>query len=109
MTPLRRVLFYNSLVLKVRAVLFRRQAGPALVRAFAAAGIISFQDDPKKCKVARAEVLWEEARRRNIRMRELLLFSRPIDMYLLPAKVKKKLFFPDCRDRKITTARCWIY
>jgi D-alanine-D-alanine ligase-like ATP-grasp enzyme len=45
-------------------------------------GIIKFQDDINKCKVDRAKVLWEEAIRRGIKMRELLLFGKPFDTYI---------------------------
>ena len=46
-----------------------------------ALGVISFQDDINKCKVERAKVLWEEAAHRGIKMRELLLFGKPFDVY----------------------------
>lgn len=54
---------------------------PALVSFAAALGIVSFREDKRECKVERARVLWDEAEKRNIQMRELLLFGRPFDVY----------------------------
>src|SRR5262245_32107089 len=43
--------------------------------------IITRQKDASKCKVRRAQVLWEEAQKRGIVMEELLLFGKPFDTY----------------------------
>jgi hypothetical protein len=44
--------------------------------------IITFNEDINKCKVSRAKVLWEEAQKRGIKMKELLLFGKPFDTYV---------------------------
>ncbi len=60
--------------------------GGKLVKAVLALGqtlkIITSQPDRKKCKVRRAQVLWEEAEKRGILMKELLLFGKPFDCYV---------------------------
>lgn len=63
----------------------------ALARAGIFLGIINFQDDIKKCKVERAKVLWEEAEKRGIKMRELLLFGKPFDVYEAIANREKRI------------------
>jgi hypothetical protein len=54
------------------------------VRAFNFAqilGIVTLNRVRQRAKVQRASVLWEEAERRGIEMKELLLFGKPIDVY----------------------------
>ncbi len=81
LTPIRRALFYNR---------FSRQLGRVLKRVGLANGLLSllvffrlakFQDDPAKCRVRRAQVLWEEGNKRGIRMRQLVLLGKPLDCY----------------------------
>lgn len=45
-------------------------------------GILRLRADRTACKVRRAQVLWEEAEKRGIAMSEVLLFGKPIDVYV---------------------------
>ncbi len=80
-TPLRRIVLYNPLFLALGKVFTRLNFSWFLTRLFLALGILSEQNDITKCKVRRAQVLWEEAERRGIEMKELKLFSKPFDVY----------------------------
>ena len=84
--------------------------GGKLVKAVLALGqtlkIITSQPDRKKCKVRRAQVLWEEAEKRGILMKELLLFGKPFDCYVAEkqhpssSKIKdegSRIIFPGCQ------------
>ncbi len=81
LTPLRQKILYNFLSRFIK----KRQWDQKIIFGFFTVGkflgIIGFNDDISKCKVRRAYVLWEEALKRGIRMRELLLFGRPFDSY----------------------------
>ncbi len=81
LAPLRRILLHNFL-----SRFFARKAEDwRLANLIAGFGkflhIIKFNGDISACKVERAKVLWKEAGARGIRMRELLLFGRPFDVY----------------------------
>jgi hypothetical protein len=80
-TPLRRIILYNPLFLALGKVFTRFNLPWFLTRVFLGLGILSEQNDITKCKVRRAQVLWEEGGRRGIKMNELLLFGKPFDVY----------------------------
>ena len=80
LTPLRLKLVYNPLTRFFKTKLL----SPFSEQLFGLAkilGLLRLQNDPAKCKVRRAQVLWEEASKRGIQMSEVLLFGRPIDIY----------------------------
>ncbi len=82
LTPARQLVLYNP----VTALLARLGWGRGVAKIFLAVAeglkIITRQIDVKKCKVRRAQVLWEEAEKRGIKMQELLLFGKPFDTYI---------------------------
>ncbi len=88
LTPLRQKLLYN------RATQFLNKKGVGIIfakiflRLAEFFKIISKQTDPAKCKVRRAQVMWEEAEKRGIVMEELLLFGKPIDVYVAGKKLE---------------------
>jgi hypothetical protein len=45
-------------------------------------GVIKLRGDVSLCKIRRAQVLWEEAEKRGIKMRELIIFGRAVDTYV---------------------------
>jgi len=85
LTPFRLKLVYNPVSRFFKDKLFLPFSA-ALFLPAKLLGIIRLQNDPAKCKVRRAQVLWEEANRRGIAMSELLLFGRPIDVYVAEKK-----------------------
>ncbi len=87
LTPLRRFLLYSPI--SKLAFKFFARFNPALLitRLCFALGIVSFQDRAGQCKVRRAQVLWEEAGKRGIEMRELKVFGKSVDTYVA-AKTK---------------------
>ena len=92
LTPLRQKLLYNPL-----ARFFKRhRLDESLAEIFLFLGeglhLIRRQKDIFKCKVRRAQVLWEEAQRRGIKMEELLLLGRPFDAYVA-AKSGNRIIF----------------
>jgi hypothetical protein len=44
-------------------------------------GAFRWQDNPTRALTGRARVLWDEARRRGIEMKQLVLFGRPVEFY----------------------------
>lgn len=81
LAPLRRFFAYNR-VTRLLQSRWREVGGTrAVVWMLLRLRILSEQNDITACKVRRAQVLWEEANRRGIKMTELLLFGRPFDMY----------------------------
>ncbi len=86
LTGIRQAILYNP----ASASLARRGWGRKFARVFLALAealrIISRQKDINRCKVRRAQVLWEEAGKRDVEMQELLLFGKPIDVYIARKK-----------------------
>jgi len=103
LTPLRQKLLYNPL-----SRFFKGGTRPGkIANLFLDLGLflgaVSLMRDVKLCKVRRAQVLWEEAQKRGIEMGELLIFGKPVDIYVaekkypltiihnpLPSKIKDK-------------------
>ncbi len=82
LTPLRSWLIANSFSSLFRRLFVKANFGLLMVQLFKTVRIISFQTDVAKCKVRRAQVLWEEAEARGLRMVELLLFGKAFDVYM---------------------------
>ncbi len=60
-------------------------------------GLVHFGKKPAKNTLSRAKVLWEEAEKRGLEMREVRVFDRSVDMYV----VRKPI--PGTRRKKIIT------
>jgi D-alanine-D-alanine ligase-like ATP-grasp enzyme len=82
-TPIRQFLLTSSLTWVVKQVFHKFNLPWFWVKLFASIKIISFQTDVSKCKVRRGQVLWEEAIKRGLDFKELLLFGRPFDCYVI--------------------------
>ena len=82
LAPLRRLLVYNFSALGLKRYLRRKNATWHLVKILIGLKIVRLQPEAQKCKVRRAQVLWEEGEKRGIKMMELLLFGRPFDVYM---------------------------
>lgn len=82
LTPLRQKLLYNGVTRFVKRRAWDQKMALAFLFLGESLKIISRQKDVAKCKVRRAQVLWEEAEKRGIVMEELLLFGRPFDTYV---------------------------
>jgi len=82
LTPIRQGLLYNPLSTAIKQMFSGLGAGLKTVRVLEKLKIISYQNNINRCDVGRALVLWEEAQRRGVLMRELLLFKKPFDVYV---------------------------
>ncbi len=91
-TPLRQGILYNPASRLLKKLSLRYNFGLRAVDFFYKFGVISYQDNIDVCKVTRAGVLWEDAQKRGIIMRELLLFGKPLDLYVAEKSEIKKLF-----------------
>ena len=65
--------------------------GVALLRVLAFLRLAKFSADIEKVKTFRSRVVWEEARRRGIKMEQLFLFGKSLDYYR--AEVKGKTIY----------------
>ena len=92
LTPLRQKLLYNPFSRWLKKNNFSALGSGVLFNMGRLFRIITLQPDITKCKVRRAQVLWEEADRRGIKFFELLLFGRPFDSYLAIKNNRKILF-----------------
>lgn len=82
LTPIRQKILYNFFTRFIKRKLWDQKIALGFLSIGRFFRIITFNDDITKCKVQRAYVLWEEAVRRGINMRELLLFGHPFDCYI---------------------------
>ena len=81
LAPIRRTLFYNPLSRLLGRVLSRAGIASRLVSVLVFFRLAAYQDDPAKCRVRRAQVLWEEGNKRGIQMRQLVFLGKPLDCY----------------------------
>ena len=81
-------MFYNPVSKWIKKQSAKISFGIFFVKIGLALKILSFNNDISQCKVPRAKVLWQEAIRRGIEMRELLLFGKPFDCYTASYKQK---------------------
>lgn len=44
-------------------------------------GILSFSNETTKASTYRSQVIWEEAQRRGIKMQQIFVFGKPVDLY----------------------------
>jgi D-alanine-D-alanine ligase-like ATP-grasp enzyme len=99
LTPVRQVVLYNPVTSFLVKSGLTRSFSKITLAVAEGLKIITRQPDVKKCKVRRAQVLWEEAEKRGIQMQELLLFGKPFDVYLAEKnhpsnpKLKVRLIF----------------
>lgn len=54
--------------------------------------IATFNDDIDKALTGRSKLIWEEARKRNIPMRQVVMFGKPIELYQALINGKKYYF-----------------
>ncbi len=93
LTPLRQKLLYNPVTVFFKRRAWNQKLVLAVLWAAEALAVIGRQKDPAKCKVRRAQVLWEEAGKRGIEMSELLIFGRPFDTYIAEKTNPSSLIF----------------
>ena len=82
LAPVRGWVLYNPFSVAVGNFLTSKNVGTHFLQSLKSIGIIKLQPDKTKCKISRAEVLWEEAEARNIQFSEMLLFGNSIDEYM---------------------------
>ncbi len=58
---------------------------------FSNIGIAKFKDDIEKAETGRSKLIWEEARRRGLEMRQLYVLGKPIEFYR--AKINGEIFY----------------
>ena len=94
LTPLRQKLLYNGLTKFIK----KRGWDQKLSLFFLFVGeklkIITRQPDVSKCKIRRAQVLWEEGVARGIKMEELLLFGHGFDCYAAKKSADQQISRP---------------
>ncbi len=54
--------------------------------------IVTFSDDIEKALTGRSKLIWEEARKRSIPMRQIVIFGKPIELYQAIINDKKYYF-----------------
>lgn len=54
-------------------------------------GIIKYNDDIEKAKSLRSKIIWEEAKKRNIKMQQVVVWGKYIDQYR--AIINKNMFY----------------
>lgn len=94
--PIRQAVLKNSLSRQLGNLAKKADFALRTVRLLAFLGVVSYNYEKEKCKVARARVLWEEMSARGGTMAELLLFGRPFDAYIAKKESEgktKEIFF----------------
>ncbi len=80
-------MFYNAWALKFKRLFRNQRLGLAAIKLLNFFGLITYNYNPQNCKVRRAVVLWQEAEKRSIEMKEILLLKRPIDVYIATKQI----------------------
>ncbi len=87
--PLRRLISFNPVSLLIKTWLKNNNFGWYVAKFLLGAGFIQKQPDILKCKVRRAQVLWEEAQKRGIEFYGLKLLGKNLDMYMARGRANK--------------------
>jgi cyanophycin synthetase len=69
-----------------------RFTAPYYIMFFSLFKLVGLNDDTEKASTLRSKVIWEEARKRKIPMRQVTILGKPIDIYLARVNGKKKIF-----------------
>ncbi len=64
-----------------------------LFKTFAFFKMARFSNDIEKAKTFRSRVIWEEARRRGIKMEQLILWGKPLEYYRAILPTNREIFF----------------
>src|SRR5258708_1797715 len=91
-TPLRQVLFYNKISNFLKQSFFKVHASRYIVKTLLGLKILSIQKEINKCAVRRAQVLWEEAIKRDINFFELQVFGKSFDTYIASKNGRSLIF-----------------
>lgn len=59
---------------------------------FRLVGIVGFNTDKTKAITERSRVIWEEAQKRNIRMKQLVILGKPVELYTAKINGKHIIF-----------------
>lgn len=91
-TGVRQKILYNSFseILVKHSVVYNFER--AILKIALWLRIVRTQSNIEKCKIPRALVLWEELVKRGGDMQELLLFGKPIDVYIAKKSGKQLVF-----------------
>lgn len=81
-TPFRRFLFYNPVSLVLGDLFGNTGLSGWFLSVLKALRLARLQANPAECKVRRAQVLWEEASKRGITMKQLVFLGKPLDCYI---------------------------
>ncbi len=81
LSPLRRFLLQNTLSDFLQRQVSKLGLPEKITGILTAGGAITYNHDRLKCKISRAQVLWEEAEKKGITMSELKIFGKPFDTY----------------------------
>lgn len=74
---------------------------------FSAIGLVKFNTDTKKAVTERSKVIWEEAKKRKIPMRQLVILGKPVELYT--AKIgKKNIIFESIPRPTRSSADLWM-
>lgn len=92
LTPVRQKVLYNPVSEKLQNVIYPWGLGLKFTKLLMSLGAVKARENIHDCKVGRAEVLWDEALKRGIKMKELLLFGNPFDTYLAEKNGKTLVF-----------------
>lgn len=73
------------------------------LKVFELTRLISFSDDSSKALTRRSQVVWEEAKKRNIQMKQLVILGKPVEFYKATLPNKKTITFESIPN----TTRGW--
>ena len=108
LAPVRKLLLYNPVSEWIFKLFKKYKLAYWLVLTGKFLGILKFNMDAAGCKVARAKVLWEEAKKRGIDFYELAIFGKTFDTYVAKKANKIVVFSglprPDEYNAKILEA-----
>lgn len=65
---------------------------PYYIRFFSFLGLVKLNSDKTKATTLRSQVIWNEAEKRNIWMRQITFLGKPIDIYIAKIGKGKKVF-----------------
>ncbi len=90
--PVREVVLFNPVASATKRAMRRMRFGQRALRTMLACRAVSMNDKRELCTSPRAKVLWEEAERRGIDMREVQMFRRNVDTFVAEKNGRQVIF-----------------
>ena len=77
----RKLILYNPLAMLIKKIISKFSCFKKFVHFLVFIKVIKWETHRENCKIPRAQVLWQEAEARGYKMKQAVLYGKPLDIY----------------------------